>query len=40
MRTLINNAGSLPDYKYQQEKIWIDKAQKFLIRHQKKLDSL
>lgn len=40
MRTLINNAGSLPDYKYQQEKIWIDKAHKFLSRHQKNLDPL
>ena len=40
MRTLINNAGSLPDYKYQQEKIWIDKAHKFLSRYQKKLDPL
>ena len=35
MRTLINNAGTLPDYKYQQEKIWIDKAHKFLRRYQK-----
>ncbi len=35
MRTLINNAGSLPDYKYQQEKIWIDKAHKFLSHYQK-----
>jgi len=40
MRTLINNAGSLPDYKYQQEKIWIDKAHKFLSRYQKNLDPL
>ena len=35
MRTLINNAGTLPDYKYQQEKVWIDKAHKFLRRYQK-----
>ncbi len=40
MRTLINNAGSLPDYKYKQEKVWIDKAHKFLARYQKNLGSL
>ena len=40
MRTLIKNAGSLPDYKYQQEKIWIDKAHKFLRRYQKNPGSL
>ncbi len=40
MRTLINNAGTLPDYKYQQEKIWIDKAHKFLRRYQKNPGSL
>ena len=40
MRTLVNNAGTLPDYKYQQEKIWIDKAHKFLRRYQKNPDPL
>lgn len=40
MRTLINNAGALPDYKYKQEKVWIDKAHKFLARYQKKLGPL
>ena len=40
MRTLINNAGTLPDYKYQQEKVWIDKAHKFLRRYQKNPGSL
>lgn len=40
MRILIKNAGSLPDYKYQQEKVWIDKAQKFLRRYQKNPESL
>lgn len=40
MKILINNAGTLPDYKYQQEKIWIDKAHKFLRRYQKNPGSL
>lgn len=40
MRTLIKNAGSLPDYKYEQEKVWIEKAQKFLRRYQKNPDTL
>ncbi len=40
MRTLIKNAGTLPNYKYQQEKIWIDKAHKFLRRYQKNPDTL